>query len=156
MDKRTHPNLQTLVHNTYVRMAKELAWLEQKTNVFENPAEKRIEELKWICINQGINNPIIGEDLYNPNLPDPTKQQLEFKHKICKQANDPDIFRDYKKDRRDVMGECLMKGEEYDKDQKAKLELLLTTMKHYIYGEKSLSKKEKSLLKFHGVISPEK
>ena len=29
-------------------------------------------------------------------------------------------------------------------------------MKHYIYGEKSLSKKEKSLLKFHGVISPEK
>lgn len=54
-------------------MAKELAWLEQKTNVFENPAEKRLEELKWICINQGINNPIIGEDLYNPNLPDPTK-----------------------------------------------------------------------------------
>ena len=36
------------------------------------------------------------------------------------------------------------------------MELLLTTMKHYIWGEKSLSKKEKSLLKFHGVISPEK
>ena len=32
----------------------------------------------------------------------------------------------------------------------------MITMKHYIWGEKSLSKKEKSLLKFHGVISPEK
>ena len=32
----------------------------------------------------------------------------------------------------------------------------MTTMKHYIWGEKSLTKKEKSLLKFHGVISPEK
>ena len=137
-------------------MAKELAWLEQKTNVFENPAEKRLEELKWICINQGINNPIIGEDLYNPNLPDPTKQTLEFKNKIRKQANDPDIFRDYKRDRRDVMGECLMKGEAYENDRKEKQELLMTTMKHYIWGEKSLSKKEKSLLKFHGVISPEK
>ena len=26
-------------------MAKELAWLEQKTNIYENPAEKRLEEL---------------------------------------------------------------------------------------------------------------
>ena len=101
-------------------MAKELAWLEAKTNVFENPGEKRLEELKWICINQGINNPIIGEDLYNPNMPDPTKQTMEFKNKICKQANDPDIFRDYKRDRRDVMGECLMKGEEYENNRREK------------------------------------
>lgn len=27
-DKSSHPNLQTLVHNTYLRMAKDLAWLE--------------------------------------------------------------------------------------------------------------------------------
>ena len=38
--------LQTLVHQTYIRMAKDLAWIEQKTNVFENPAEKRLEELR--------------------------------------------------------------------------------------------------------------
>lgn len=27
-EKNSHPNLQTLVHNTYIRMAKDLAWLE--------------------------------------------------------------------------------------------------------------------------------
>ena len=54
--------MSTLVHDTYVRMAKELAWLEQKTTTFENPAEKRIEELRRICILNNINNPIIGEE----------------------------------------------------------------------------------------------
>ena len=55
-------NLGTLVHETYIRMAKDLAWIEQKTNVFENPAEKRLEELRKICIMNNINNPIIGEE----------------------------------------------------------------------------------------------
>ena len=73
-DKSSHPNLQTLVHQTYQRMAKDLAWLEQKTNIYENPAEKRLEELRKICILNDINNPIIGEDLYDPKKPDTTRQ----------------------------------------------------------------------------------
>lgn len=59
-------------------MAKDLAWIEQKTNIFENPAEKRLEELRDICILNGINNPIIGEELYDPKKPDTTRLKLQF------------------------------------------------------------------------------
>ena len=83
-DKSSHANLQTLVHQTYLRMAKDLAWLEQKTNIYENPAEKRLEELRRICILNDINNPIIGEDLYDPKKPDPTRQKMEFRNLIRK------------------------------------------------------------------------
>ena len=83
-EKNSHPNLQTLVHNTYLRMAKDLAWLEQKTNTFENPAEKRLEELRRICILNDINNPIIGEDLYDPKKPDTTRQKMQFRNMIRK------------------------------------------------------------------------
>ena len=31
-----------------------------------------------------------------------------------------DIFREYKRDRREVMGQCLMKGEEYENEKKRK------------------------------------
>jgi len=75
-NKQIHPNLQTLLKATYTRMAKDLAWLEQKTNIFENPAEKRLEELRRICILNDINNPIIGEELYDPKKPDTTRQQM--------------------------------------------------------------------------------
>ena len=64
--------LTTLVHERYKQMAKELAWIEQKSTIYENPAEKRREELKKICILHGINNPIIGEELYDPMKPDTT------------------------------------------------------------------------------------
>ena len=101
-------------------MAKDLAWLEQKTNIYENPAEKRLEELRRICILNDINNPIIGEDLYDPKKPDTTRQKMQFRNLIRKQADNLDIYRDYKRDRRDVMGQCLMKGEEYENDKKEK------------------------------------
>ena len=45
----------------HLRQARDLAWLEQKTAIFENPQEKRMEELRQICIRKEINNPIIGE-----------------------------------------------------------------------------------------------
>ena len=64
--------LTTLVHERYRQMAKELAWIEQKSSIYENPAEKRREELKKICILNDINNPIIGEELYDPMKPDTT------------------------------------------------------------------------------------
>ena len=95
-------------------MAKELAWLEQKTNTFENPAEKRLEELRRICILNNINNPIVGEDLYDPKKEDKTRVKMQFRNKIRKQADNPDIYLNYKRDRRETMGECLMKGEEYE------------------------------------------
>ena len=155
-EKNSHPNLQTLVHNTYLRMAKDLAWLEQKTNTFENPAEKRLEELRRICILNDINNPIIGEDLYDPKKPDTTRQKMQFRNMIRKQADNLDIFRNYKRDRREVMGQCLMKGEEYENEKKRKQEIFITSMRYYVFGAESLSKKELKMLKDAGVIKRKK
>lgn len=44
--KETLPSLTVLLHEIQVKQARDLAWLEQKTNIFENPAEKRMEQLK--------------------------------------------------------------------------------------------------------------
>ena len=40
--------------------------------------------------------------------------KLDFKDQIRKAADDINIYRNYKRDRREVMGECLMKGEDYE------------------------------------------
>ena len=39
LQKKTMPQLHSLVQQTYHRMAKELSWLEQKTQIFENPGK---------------------------------------------------------------------------------------------------------------------
>ena len=137
-------------------MARELAWLEQKTNTFENPAEKRLEELRRICILNSINNPIVGEDLYDPKKEDKTRAKMPFRNKIRKQADNPDIYLNYKRDRRETMGECLMKGEDYEKSKKEKQETFLLEMKYLVWGLESLNKKElKSLIK-EGIIKRKK
>jgi len=41
-----------------------------------------LDELKRICIEYGINNPIIGEELYDPKKPDVTRNKMDFKLKI--------------------------------------------------------------------------
>lgn len=50
-----------LLHDMHVKQVRDLAWLEAKTAIFENPQEKRMEELRQICIRNEINNPIVGE-----------------------------------------------------------------------------------------------
>ena len=67
-----------------------------------------------------------------------------------------DIFRNYKRDRREVMGQCLMKGEEYENEKKRKQELFITSMRYYVFGAESLSKKELKMLKHAGVIKRKK
>ena len=63
-----------------------------------------------------------------------------------------DIFRDYKRDRRDVMGQCQMKGEEYENEKKRKQELFITSMRYYVFGAAELTRKEIKLLKDSGII----
>ena len=63
-----------------------------------------------------------------------------------------EIFRNYKRDRREVMGQCLMKGEEYESEKKRKQELFITSMRYYVFGAESLNKKELKMLKHAGVI----
>ena len=63
-----------MVHTTYKRMNRDLAWIEQKTSLFENPIDKRMEELRQICLSNGINNPIVGEEAYDPKKPDATRE----------------------------------------------------------------------------------
>ena len=41
---------------------KDLQWLLQKTIVYDDPLGKEHEELKRVCIEYGINNPIIGDE----------------------------------------------------------------------------------------------
>ena len=53
--------MHSLVQETYKKMARELSWLHHNTQKYDNPVLKHIEELRSICIRNGINNPILGE-----------------------------------------------------------------------------------------------
>ena len=50
------------------------------------------------------------------------------------------------------MGQCLMKGEEFENEKKIKQELFITSMRYYVFGAESLNKKEIKMLKVAGII----
>ena len=50
------------------------------------------------------------------------------------------------------MGQCLMKGEEYENEKKRKQELFITSMRYYVFGAVDLSRKDIKLLKDSGII----
>lgn len=52
------------------------------------------------------------------------------------------------------MGECLTKGADYEIRVKQERDLFLLKMKYFVFGEESLSKKERKHLKTIGVIKP--
>jgi len=58
----------------------------------ENAKKKEEEELRRICIKYKINNPIIGEDHYDSDLPDSTKVQKKFNQTIIKACFDDNMF----------------------------------------------------------------
>ena len=60
----------------------DLQWLLKKTRVTDVPGDAEKEELKRICIEHGINNPIVGEDRYDPEAFDMSKQERNYRDKI--------------------------------------------------------------------------
>ena len=59
--------------------------------------------------------PLFYHSKYDHKKPDTTKQNPTFKDYIRKRAKNPDIFRNYKIDRREVMGDNKVKSEAYQK-----------------------------------------
>ena len=55
-------NLGTMVNKLQKSKEKDLEWLLQKTVLYDNPLKDEQDELKRICIQYGINNPIIGDE----------------------------------------------------------------------------------------------
>ena len=55
-------DLGSMVQAVEMRKEKDLQWLLQKTIVYDDPLGEQHEELKRICIEYGINNPIIGDE----------------------------------------------------------------------------------------------
>jgi hypothetical protein len=62
---------------------------------FDEPIDWQKEELKKICLQFKINNPVIG-DLYDPNKPDLTRRKQAFHKQILKDAEHDDIYMRYK------------------------------------------------------------
>ena len=50
------------------------------------------------------------------------------------------------------MGDCLMKGEQYEADRKEKQELLILKMRYLVWGAETLTKKEYERLEQAGEI----
>lgn len=135
----------------HVKQANDLAWLDHKTNIYENPVDKRREELKQICIRKEINNPIIG-DLYDEKKKDPTVIRQTFRDRIIQKADNPDIYRLYTKDRREVMGDCKRKGEVYLKKMAEEQEMTILKAIYYVEGDLNLDRQQKRKLRAAGII----
>lgn len=110
-----------------------------------------MEELRKICINNKINNPIIG-DLYDEKKKDTTVIRQTFRDRIIKKANNPDIYRMYTRDRREVMGDSKRKGEAYLAQVAKEQEMILLKAIYQIEGADNLDKHQKRKLRLAGVI----
>ena len=55
-------DLQKLVLEQNYNSKRELNWLLLQTKIYENPAQIREEEIKQLCIDYGINHPIVGNE----------------------------------------------------------------------------------------------
>jgi len=71
---------------------------------------------------------------------------------MLKQAQNPDIFRLYKRDRREVMGECLLKGEEFEQKKAYKMELAVLKAHYSIFGIEGLDRTQIRMLRQAKVI----
>lgn len=64
----------------------------------------RKNELKRICLQKGINNPIIGDEHYDPNKFDYSRIPQSFAHKIGTKCNqDRKVYYEYKANGRKIM-----------------------------------------------------
>ena len=69
----------------------------------EDVAEERAKELRDICIEFKINSPLLGEDLYNPNAPDLSRDQQRFSDKISQLCTQRNFFHQYIKSTRETL-----------------------------------------------------
>ena len=90
--------------------------------------------------------------LYDHKKPDTTKQRPTFKDYIRKRANNPEIYRNYKIDRREVMGDNKKKGEAYLKKLADEHEMTVLKAIYSVEGTENLDKAQKRKLRLAGVI----
>jgi hypothetical protein len=96
--------LHTLSEEQKVNDLKALHFLLNLTVGKRDEVMERKNELKRICIENKINNPIIGEKLYNPSGFDYSRVSQTFAHKIISLCHaDSDTYHKYKVNNRGIL-----------------------------------------------------
>ena len=73
---------------------------------------KFYNQLKDICIKHKINNPIVGEEFYDPSAFDLTKQKQTYSSTVTSLCQDPGAYQHFKSNRREILGFSLKKDPE--------------------------------------------
>jgi hypothetical protein len=98
-----------------------------------------MEELKRICLEYKINNPVIGDELYNPTKYDGTKVFYPYSQKIKQICQNPKAFYSYLKDKREMLGFSDIKSPEYAKNYEENFLKLRCTLMYEIEGPLALT-----------------
>jgi len=98
-----------------------------------------MEELKRICIAYDINNPVIGDELYNPTKYDGTKVPQKGSKKIKQICQAPKAFYQYLKDKREMLGFSDTRNPEYLKKRDEDFLKLRLTLLYEIEGPLGLT-----------------
>ena len=104
--------LHSLVNEKRRKDIRDVMFLLEKTKVYENPRDVTKKILKDICLNYGLNAPILG-DCYDESKPDITAGKQKFSQTIQSLCMQPEIFFKYKKDRREILEQSIIKSKEY-------------------------------------------
>lgn len=67
-------NLHTLFNKATENDAQDLKLLLSYMEAQDDVVQERKDELRDICLEFGINSPLLGDDLYDPNAPDLSRE----------------------------------------------------------------------------------
>jgi hypothetical protein len=133
-------NLHSLHQEKKADDRKDLMLLQDLTvQTIPTDTKSIMKELKKICLKYMINNPIIGEELYNPKKYDGTRHAYPFSKKILQVCADPKAFFSYLKDKRDMLMLSQMKNPEYIKKKELAYEKLCCSLLYEIEGPLALT-----------------
>ena len=77
---------------------------------------------------------------------------MDFKLKIQQLCTDENLYFNYRKDRRAVLDQSVIKSGEYKQKKELELDLLKLKIRMQLYGLKSLNTKERRKLRKYGMI----
>lgn len=97
-----------------------LSYMEAQDDV----VQERKDELRDICLEFGINSPLLGDEFYDPNAPDLSREAQNFGDKISQICGSRNLFQHYMRNTRDMLEMSKTNRAEVDEERRRKFYIL--------------------------------
>ena len=97
-----------------------LSYMEAQDDV----VQERKDELRDICLEFGINSPLLGDEFYDPNAPDLSREAQNFGDKISQICGSRNLFQHYMRNTRDMLEMSKTNRAEVDEERRRQFYIL--------------------------------